>query len=500
MRAAGLVEGGLLALALLAGCRHEPARPGSGPIVLVTFDGLRADMVGSLGGEKGLTPNFDRLAAGAAWAGRAIAPSSWTVPSMASLWTGLRPWQHQAIGPARPVLSADLLTLPEALQAAGYRTRGFPSGPWLTPRSGYGRGFDELVAFGDGEAAAARLAHLSSGREFVWIHIPEPHVPWVRRPWLRDNLPGALQRGLPGGLPRSVDALDLADFSDPQKPLAGDDRESYRALYLLNVVWADIRLGLLLDAIQASGQWGRTLLVVTAAEGEALGEDGQVLTGGDLGRELIEVPLAIKLPAGPARGLAPGLSVRRGERPATQRLFATLLEAAGEAPAPAVAPSLWRGARAGGRRPLRAGSLRALPLRGGEPPLAGRWRRPAPLGDALRAAIAGAPPRELREPGTAGAAAHGLPRRLHPARRRLRRRAAALRRPAGALPETLGRGERQPPAHRPRPPHRPRRPSRVRLEELPARGGDSGGGSPRARASGAIGEPPFSVAPGSALY
>ncbi len=348
MRAAGLVEGGLLALALLAGCRHEPARPGSGPIVLVTFDGLRADMVGSLGGEKGLTPNFDRLAAGAAWAGRAIAPSSWTVPSMASLWTGLRPWQHQAIGPARPVLSADLLTLPEALQAAGYRTRGFPSGPWLTPRSGYGRGFDELVAFGDGEAAAARLAHLSSGREFVWIHIPEPHVPWVRRPWLRDNLPGALQRGLPGGLPRSVDALDLADFSDPQKPLAGDDRESYRALYLLNVVWADIRLGLLLDAIQASGQWGRTLLVVTAAEGEALGEDGQVLTGGDLGRELIEVPLAIKLPAGPARGLAPGLSVRRGERPATQRLFATLLEAAGEAPAPAVAPSLWRGARAEG--------------------------------------------------------------------------------------------------------------------------------------------------------
>jgi len=332
----------LLGLLAGAGCRRPAASapPDSdrGPIVLVTCDGLRADVVGALGGEKGLTPNFDRLAAGADWAGRAVAPSSWTVPSMASLWTGLRPWQHQAIDAERPALSWDLLTLPEALKAAGYRTRGFSSGPWLTPRFGYGRGFDELTALGDGDAAVARLEHLTGGRELVWIHLPEPHVPWVRRPWLRDALPDALQRELPGGLPRSADADDLAEFADPARPLAGEDRESYRALYLLSVVWADMRLGLFLDALKASGQWGRTLLVVTSAEGEALGEEGRVLTGGGLGRELIEVPLAIKLPAGSRR-----LAVPRGVRPSTQRLFATLLESAGVEPSPAVAPSLFHG-------------------------------------------------------------------------------------------------------------------------------------------------------------
>ncbi len=311
---------------------------GPGPIVLITMDGLRADMVGSLGGEKGLTPNLDDLAAHADWAGPAIAPSSWTVPSMASLWTGLRPWQHQAIDAERAALSPDLLLLPEALQAAGYRTRGFTSGSWLIPRLGYGRGFDELLALGAGEEAAGRLKRLPPGREFVWIHLPEPHVPWVRRPWLRDVIPGG-HGELPGGLPRTVDAADLAEFADPARPLAGYDRESYRALYLLNVVWADMRLGLLLDALRASGRWERTLLVVTSAEGEALGEEGHVLTGGGLGREQIEVPLAIKLPAGSRR-----LGLPRGTRPATQRLFATLLESAGVAPPPAVAPSLFRGA------------------------------------------------------------------------------------------------------------------------------------------------------------
>jgi len=323
---------GLLWLLAAPSCRRAPVA--LGPIVLITFDGLRADVVGSIngGGEKGLTPSFDSFAAAADWAGRGIAPSSWTAPSMASLWTGLRPWQHQAIDGTRAALGGDLRTLPEALQAAGYRTSGFPSGPWLTPRLGYGRGFDELASLGDGDAAVARLEHLQD-REFVWLHIPEPHVPWVRRPWLRDALRGEV----PGGLPRSVEAADLGAYFDPRKPLAGEDRETYWALYRLNVAWADQRLGRFLDAVKASGRWKRALVVVTAVEGEELGEDGLVLTGGGLCRELIEVPLAIKLPRRSRR-----LAVPRGARPAIQRLFATLLEAAGGAPAPATAPSLFR--------------------------------------------------------------------------------------------------------------------------------------------------------------
>ena len=82
---------GALALAGLAACGG--CRGGDdghrGPIVLITLDALRADAVGAFGGPPRLTPTLDALAREATWAGTAIAPSSWTVPSMAALFTGL---------------------------------------------------------------------------------------------------------------------------------------------------------------------------------------------------------------------------------------------------------------------------------------------------------------------------------------------------------------------------------------------------------------------------
>ena len=76
-----------LLISCLASCRGS-APPQEGPIILITFDSLRADVVGGLGGERGLTPNLDALMRQADWAGRAIAPSSWGVPSMTTGTTG----------------------------------------------------------------------------------------------------------------------------------------------------------------------------------------------------------------------------------------------------------------------------------------------------------------------------------------------------------------------------------------------------------------------------
>jgi hypothetical protein len=119
-------------------------------------------------------------------------------------------------------------------------------------------------------------------------------------------------------------------------PLPPAERRRFRDLYRLHVAWADERLGRLLDALRQSGQWDRTLLVVTSTYGEEIGSG--------LGRERIEVPLAVKLPAGWKRPLA----AARSERVATLRLWATVVEAVGGPVPPAVAPSLF--ARA--RRPL----------------------------------------------------------------------------------------------------------------------------------------------------
>jgi hypothetical protein len=326
----------ILLLLVLASCRGA-SPPQDGPIVLITFDSLRADVVGGLGGDRGLTPNLDALLRQADWAGRAIAPSSWGVPAMASLFTGLRPWQHQVLQEGDS-LSPALYTLPKALQAARYETDGFTGEPTYSRDGGYDRGFDRLEPLDKGVNAAARLERIGGGRRFVWVHIPEPEAPYFRRPRFDDRVDtGRLD------LPDRILPNQLALYFDPAVPLPPAKRRLFWAMYRYNVAWADDRLGRLIRALRSSGEWDRTLLVVTSTHGEEFGEKGQILNGGNLGRQLLEVPFAVKLP----RGFRLRIAEPRERRIAAARLWATLVEAAGGEVPPAVAPSLFHAAPGG---------------------------------------------------------------------------------------------------------------------------------------------------------
>lgn len=325
-----------LLISCLASCRGS-APPQEGPIILITFDSLRADVVGGLGGERGLTPNLDALMRQASWAGRAIAPSSWGSPAMASLFTGLRPWQHQVLQEESRLAPA-LFTLPEALQALGYETSGFTGEAAYSKQGGYEQGFDRLEELAKGAGAAERLERIGGRRRFVWIHIPEPQAPYFHRPRFDDRIDtGRLE------LPERVLPNQLALYFDPANPLPPARRRLFWAMYRFNVAWADDRLGRLIQALRSSGEWDRTLLVVTSTHGEEFGEKGQILNGGNLGRQLLEVPFAIKLPFGFRRKIA---EPKEG-RIASARLWATLVEAAGGEVPPAVAPSLFRRASGG---------------------------------------------------------------------------------------------------------------------------------------------------------
>jgi hypothetical protein len=326
-----------LALVVLAGCTGRQEE-WAGPIVLVTFDSLRADVVGALRGrERGLTPHLDALIGEATWAGPAIAASSRDAPAMASLWTGLGVWQHQVLIPEEARLADPLVTLPEALSAAGYRSFGFSGNDGYSAETGYGQGFDLLGALGHQEEAVRRLARLKGDRTFVWVHIPEPRAPYVRRPKVEARIGRS-----PLDLPQRLQPQQLAPYLDPAEPLPDGERRRFWAMYRYNVAWADDRLGRLLAALRASGQWDRTLLVVASTHGEEFGERGQILNGGNLGRCLIEVPLVLKLPRGFGRALALERKGAPAVRPPAASLWATIVDAAGRLPPAAVAPTLFR--------------------------------------------------------------------------------------------------------------------------------------------------------------
>ncbi|RPH53529.1 hypothetical protein EHM82_08275, partial [bacterium] len=281
----------LLLLLLLTSCGRSPA-PHEGPIVLITFDSLRADVVGGLGGAPGLMPHLEGLLREADWGGRAIAASSWNGSATASLLTGLRPWQHQVLWPGHARLLPELVTLAEALAASGYETSGYSSSLWTSRRLGYAQGFGSFGPF-HGANGVEALSGLDGSRRFVWIHVSQPGVPYLRR----DRFLSRLGPKAPP-LPARVLPRQLEPWFDPSVPLPAAKRRRFWALYRLNAAWADDRLGRLLDSLRKSGQWDRTLLVVTANHGEEFGEKGQILHGGNLGRQLLEIPLAVKLPEG----------------------------------------------------------------------------------------------------------------------------------------------------------------------------------------------------------
>ena len=131
MRAAALVS---ILLLSCAACRRGdapavttplPARP---PIVLITIDTLRADRLGAYGSTRGLTPSLDAFAGEATRFAAAVSQVPLTLPSHATILTGLHPAHHGIRTNDGFRLAPTVPTLAESLKAIGYATAAFIGG------------------------------------------------------------------------------------------------------------------------------------------------------------------------------------------------------------------------------------------------------------------------------------------------------------------------------------------------------------------------------------
>lgn len=305
------------------------------PIVLVTVEGLRADAVGGLlprPPRQSFTPNLDQLVTEADWAGRAIAPSTVTLPALASLLTGLSPWQHQVLQPT-DALDRTTPTLAEVLQEAGYSTAAYVTGPWPDSGAGFARGFEDFRGLRGGGRAKGDLAGLGGEPRFLWLHFHEPAPPY--------RLPEALASE---GRDR-ITAEELEAYRDPAVDLPASLRREVWRAYLQHVLLVDFQIGGMLEALRQSPAWPQVLLFVASVHGEEFGEQGQIGHGENLSRMALEVPLIVKLPKGEEVGSA-GTLEGLGH-PSIHRVWATAVELAGLRPPPAVEPSLLEGGRGG---------------------------------------------------------------------------------------------------------------------------------------------------------
>lgn len=298
---------------LLPTSQASPRRP---DVVLVTVDTLRADSLGCYGHPAAGTPNFDRVAREGVLFENAVAAMPLTRPSHFSIMTAQSPRQLGVLNNSTP-LPDDAVTIAEVFRAAGYRTIGAVSVALLAPGSGAEQGFEFFDAptkpsrWPGSETLDRAAAHLrrASGEApvFVWIHLFEPHIPYVAHEQ-------------PAAEPAEISWTYLKDVaSRNQGAIPGAVLERARELYGQEVREADRLLGALLEIVDRRG--APTILAVAADHGECF-ENGVFFEHADcLYQGAIRVPLLVRFPG----TLAPG---RRTGLVELRRLGATLLSLA----------------------------------------------------------------------------------------------------------------------------------------------------------------------------
>lgn len=116
-------------------------------ILLIILDTLRRDHLSTYGYSRETAPGLDAFAARSTLFTRAVAPSQWTIPAHASLFTGTYPSTH-AVTEAHGQLSPAHPTLAEILQVSGYHTVAFCNNPLVgVLNNGLQRGFDAFYNY-----------------------------------------------------------------------------------------------------------------------------------------------------------------------------------------------------------------------------------------------------------------------------------------------------------------------------------------------------------------
>jgi arylsulfatase A-like enzyme len=292
-------------------------------LVVFLVDTLRADHLGAYGYPAPTSPRLDEFASQGLLFEQMWAQSSWTRPTVATIFTGLGIDAH-GVGEIGSTLAASLTTLAEAVRAGGYRTGAFVANGILSEALGYGQGFDvwddslhkhlaaEVVERG------LRFVDEGAGPFLLYLHTLEPHTPYLPMP---EHWAPFQPAGYHGN--RNVAALT------PKLDIAPDELRFLLSAYDGEVHQDDDAFGALLDGLRRRGLLDRSLVVFTADHGEEFRDHGGSGHGGTLYREALHVPLVVRLPAGERGGVRDRAPVQQSD------LMPTLLALLG-LPAPPV--------------------------------------------------------------------------------------------------------------------------------------------------------------------
>lgn len=308
--------------------RLGPAKPTSAAesprsdVVLFLADTFRADNLSAYGGDPEWTPFLNKLAKESVLFESAWAASTWTLPSHATLFSGLQPPQHGAQR-QRYALPRSATTLAEAFAKSGYRTGAITDSNFVSYRFGMHQGFEWFFERAGHErdlSVTLQRAHefltASDGRPtLLFVQTYRVHVPYRVGP---DESPQPVQ-----------DFIAKLEQEAAAKGVEVDEEELFAGLF-------DFYRQASSDLDSKTAEWwqelGRTddlperYFIFTSDHGEAFLEHGEKGHRGHLWEEVLRIPLFIH---------GPGMTPRAASQQASLLdLPRTLTSLCGVAPSP----------------------------------------------------------------------------------------------------------------------------------------------------------------------
>jgi len=346
---------------------RTPARVRS--VLLVTIDTLRADHLSSYGYPRGTSPNLDAFMARGVRFEHAFSTSPVTLPSHISILAGRTPsFTTVGVKNGPRILEPSVTTIAERCVEGGIRTAAIVSNFVLRRKLALDQGFEsyddqlpdreivrnlpERVAEHAVEGAIARLERLAGERFFLWLHLQDPHGPYLPPdgvpPGYRDDPPGLGEdRRLPLG-------RNQGGYKEiPAYQGVGDERwaSDYVNRYDAEIAYLDGWMRSLFEYLERSGRLSDTLVILTSDHGEAMGENDYYFAHGHaVSPDQTRVPLAF---VGP--GIPTGRVVARAV--SNVSIYATVLNALGLDDRARIeqSDSLWEALTSAEEPPVRVG-------------------------------------------------------------------------------------------------------------------------------------------------
>jgi arylsulfatase A-like enzyme len=285
---------------LATGCRSGPPMN----VLLITLDTLRSDHLSLYGYDPDTTPFLAQLARDMQKFERAYTPSTWTLPSHASMFTGLYPSQHGATGSGGELagnpLPEDVTTLAEVLSARGYRTLGIVSGPMLSREFRVDQGFERYSDAWEGarrraddvNALALEWLDDADGRPFfLFLNYFDPHTPVDPPGYGAEDHPVFEQYGI------DVTRFNWRFLRKHDMPgLPEDAASAMLERYDAEIRYLDGALRRLFGELERRRLLEDTIVCIVSDHGESYGEQKRWGHGGPFYEAQARVPLLYRSP------------------------------------------------------------------------------------------------------------------------------------------------------------------------------------------------------------